>query len=211
MANRKTRWSIPKIWSDAVVFIIGGGPSLKGFDFTPIQKYRVIGVNQAFRLGDWVDVCWFGDCSFYTNNREDLREFAGLKITCCTRVPEHGWPDVKNVGRGKQLGLVMKPDQVGWNRNSGASAINVALHLGAKTIILLGFDMMPNNKEHNWHDRYGVRSKNHNPYPGHLKGFLPIAKDLAKWPGTKVINANPDSIIDVFPKMTFEEVMEKIK
>jgi hypothetical protein len=51
----------PKIWEDGAVFIIGGGTSINDIDFGPIQHYRFIGVNNAYKMGDWVDICWFGD------------------------------------------------------------------------------------------------------------------------------------------------------
>jgi hypothetical protein len=57
----ETRWIAPKMWAGGTAFIVGGGPSLKGVDLTPIHHRRVIGVNNAYRMGNWVDICWFGD------------------------------------------------------------------------------------------------------------------------------------------------------
>jgi len=51
----------PQIWKDGIAFILGGGPSLNDVDFDLIKNRRIIGVNNAYQLGDWVDVCWFGD------------------------------------------------------------------------------------------------------------------------------------------------------
>jgi hypothetical protein len=49
------------IWKNDTAFILGGGPSLSKVDFSLIEHRRVIGVNNAYQLGDWVDICWFGD------------------------------------------------------------------------------------------------------------------------------------------------------
>jgi hypothetical protein len=54
-------WLPPKIWQNSTAFIIGGGPSIKDLDVTKIQNRRVIGTNNAYQMGDWVDICWFGD------------------------------------------------------------------------------------------------------------------------------------------------------
>lgn len=54
-------WRVPPIWSGGTAWIIGGGPSVKDLDLSPIHQYRVIGVNNAYQFGHWVDACWFGD------------------------------------------------------------------------------------------------------------------------------------------------------
>jgi len=54
-------WKPPKIWQGSPAFIIGGGPSVNDVDFSLIKHHRIIGVNNSYQLGDWVDVCWFGD------------------------------------------------------------------------------------------------------------------------------------------------------
>jgi hypothetical protein len=59
--KKQEAWRIPKMWKGQTVFIIGGGPSLNGTPLHLIHEHRVIGVNCAYMLGDWVDVCWFGD------------------------------------------------------------------------------------------------------------------------------------------------------
>ena len=59
--KREDTWNPPQIWKDQTAFILGGGPSLKDADLDLIHDRRVIGVNNAYQLGSWVDVCWFGD------------------------------------------------------------------------------------------------------------------------------------------------------
>jgi len=210
MSKQRKPWPVPKLWPGETVFIIGGGPSLKGFDFTPLHGKRVIGVNQAFRLGNWVDLVYFGDCGFWSQNKEALTQYTGLIVTSCTRVPPlgDGWPRVRRVGRSKNMGIEYKQKgYISWNRNSGGSAINLAYWLGAKRVVLLGFDMKPDGNQHNWHDHYGKRAAGFNPYKAHLLGFKVIAKE-AKTLGMEILNANPDSMIPDFSKLPFDKVME---
>ena len=88
-------WTVPRIWEEGECFIIGGGISIvKQFDIPtdivndviankrPVSDYssylssihnkHVIGVNQAFRLGNWVDVVFFGDKGFFLRNQDRL-------------------------------------------------------------------------------------------------------------------------------------------
>ena len=202
MSQRKP-WIIPKIWEGETVFIIGGGPSLKDMDLAPLQYQRTIGTNQAFRDFPWVSVLYFGDCGFYSLVYKALNKWKGLKVTSCARVPEQGkgWPHIRRVGRSKPFGLeTTKQGFIAWNGNTGASAINIAFWLGASRVVLLGFDMRPDNDNssiHNWHNYYPKRHPKFNPYDLHMKGWPMISKDAAK-AGLEIINATPNSAITQF-------------
>jgi len=200
-------WAIPKIWEGGTAFILGGGPSLLS-DLSCIHKERVVGVNQAFRLGSWVDVCYFGDCHFYSENLEDLRQFGGLIVSSCQR-DGRGWGFVRRVRRSKDkpFGIESKrSDSIAWNNNSGASAVNIAYWLGAKRIVLVGFDMHPEKGRHNWHDLYPKRQRGFNPYPRHMICWPIIAKD-AKQLGIEILNATPGSAIQDFPYIELNEAI----
>jgi hypothetical protein len=191
-------WEVPELWPGATVFILGGGPSLADVDLAPLHSKRVIGVNQAYKLGPWVDVCYFGDCGWYGQNLPAIRGYAGLKITSCSRCPEAGWRHVHRVRRTKPYGIETKRDAVAWNNNSGASAINVAVHLGAKRIVLLGFDMQMKGDRKNWHQDYRGEQKNPALFEKHLRGFPHIARDAAAL-GVEILNATPESAVTQFP------------
>jgi hypothetical protein len=214
---------VPKIWPDSTVYIIGGGWSLRAdagisekasiataltmlSEFLkPIHNKRSIGVNDAFMLGDWVDVCWFGDNGWYEKNKTGLAEFAGLKLHCVNSAIRK--PGCHRLNRGKPYGLEARPGYISWNHNSGASAINAAVHLGAKKIILLGFDMKksPGHKN-NWHERHEKKDKRWNPYPRFMKGF-PHIKREAKKMNVQIINATTDTDLKEFPIVPIKEAL----
>ena len=196
-------WKIPKIWMNDTVYILGGGPSLNDTNLDLIHDRHVIGVNNAYLHGSWVDICWFGDCRWYQWHKEGLRDYPGLVVTCCTTLAG-STKRVKVVTRGDPRGIDRRPDRVSWNRNSGASAINFAYHLGAKRIVLLGYDMRRVNDRTNWHEDHPCPQKN--PYPMFLKVFPEIKRDADKL-GLEILNATPDSALTVFPMVDFEEVV----
>lgn len=167
------KWTVPKIWEGSTAFIIGGGPSLETMDWAPLRSHRIIGCNDAYMLGPWVDVCMFGDISWFNTHDHKwiefpegveapswahkancrkvagLKQFYGLKVTCCERDIELEGPrsDIFQLERMPR-GLSLRPDRVGWNCNTGAAAINLAILFGVTRIILLGFDM----KGRKWKD-----------------------------------------------------------
>lgn len=201
-------WTVPHIWDGDTVFIIGGGPSLIGFDASCILNRRVIAVNCAFKLGQF-DAMFYGDPLFPNLFGQGLDEFAGLKIT--TRDEHLGRPGIRVVLRnGNAYGLSLKPDTLHWNLSSGACAINLAVLLGAGKIVLLGFDMHQVDGRNNFHTDYLNSDGSHaavGDYHRMASRFPAIAKDLEKL-CIPCLNACPTSSLDCFPKVTIEEALQ---
>lgn len=235
-------WTVPPIWEGGDVWILGGGPSVpKQFGIPdevvhdvihgilppsayspymePLHKCHVIGINVAFLIGDWIDMVFFGDSKFFHQYKEKLARFPGMRVTCNPGLK--GIPWVKWLARDirHSFGIGSTPDMVSWNSNSGAAAISVAAHAGAKRIILLGFDMKQGvDKSKHWHRLYqpiitpaeakrkGVILHQRMPFDRHLKCFPTIAKEAAER-GIEILNASPDSAITVFPKYSVKELL----
>lgn len=232
------KWRVPRIWEGGTCVIIGGGPSItKQFDIPeeivqkvcsgelqpnayspflePIHKLHVIGVNVAYRMGDWVDVMYFGDESTWNEEKYILQNYYGLKVTCCPEL--QNLKSVKYIARNPKVveGIHRDdPETVCWNQNSGGSAINLAYHFGVKRIILLGFDMnVGQNKNQHWHKIYPQYKDATQPserilsftFRRHRSSFSAI-KQHADELGIEIINANPDSALDQFVKMNFKEI-----
>jgi len=230
-------WKVPRIWEEGDVWIMGGGPSVpKQFDIpdrviqnvvkgvsTPaayspymsvLHDKHVIGINVAYLIGDWIDMVFFGDKGFFLKHQQGLSKFSGLKVSCHPRANDLNW--VKYVARDKKHSRGISSDSrtVSWNGNSGAAAISVAAHAGAKRIILLGFDMKVGEKDiQHWHDLYGrfaakdPKKRKRMPFYRHLAGFPQIAKD-AKRMGIEILNACPDSAIECLKKVTVKEILQ---
>lgn len=154
-------WEAPKLWDKETVYILGGGISLKKIDLSLLIDRKCIGINNAYLLGDWVDVCYFGD-SRWLDWHENLdkfkqswRKYKGLKISCSFKTRDK--PDIKYLELSKkQMGIETNLKRVCWNKTSGGSAVNLAYHLGASKIVLLGFDM---RNVGNWHDDHFIKSE----------------------------------------------------
>jgi len=138
-------------------------------------------------------------------------KFAGLKVTCCERLFEHA-PGVKVMGRGKPAGIDTKRGRVSWNGNSGISALSLAYHLGARMMVLLGFDMHPlEDGTSNFHNDHVNMELHKGPnvqkvYDRYLSKMGQVKKDADRL-GVKIVNATPGSSIKEFPIMSLEEVL----
>jgi len=228
------KWVVPRIWEGGTCVIIGGGPSmLKQFDIPveiiqgvysgelkpaayspyldPIHNMHVIAVNVAYQIGDWIDVCFFGDNSTWDEEKEELAKWKGLRVTCAEELIDD--IRLKHLERNgkKRMGISVEPNMVSWNSNSGSAAINLAVHFGVKKIILLGFDMkLDEGRNQHWHKIYKKQLKTkettlNSTFRKHLNGFQQMKKDLDTL-GVEVINCSPESSITVFPKMNFKDI-----
>lgn len=116
-------------------------------------------------------------------------------------------PDLRCLRDYGYLGLSDHDDGICHGHNSGYQAINLAVMLGARRILLLGFDMKAaaDGRMH-WHPEHPVRT------PGNVftQSMLPAYKTIVgplEERGIEVINCSPDSALHVFKKMPLEEAL----
>lgn len=198
-------WTPVTFWKRSKVFIIGGGPSLKEMDLSPLEKKNVLGTNDAFQLGDWVDVNFFGDYHWLVHHQDEFRTWPGMRIT--------NHPDVQGVQgiftmqrRDKGFG---EPHELGWHLNSGCGAVLLAIALGATTVYLLGYDLkLGSDGQSNWHPN-NLNENTAKTYRQFHYHFEVMAAHIAKYrPDVKVINITPGSALEVFPRAEFEDVVK---
>lgn len=210
-------WKAPKMWADQTVFVIGGGTSLRGFDWTPLHDKRVIGCNDAYRLGPWVDICAFGDWGWHFTHAKEwvwykeekkwhagLRQFQGMAVG----FPAEELLDdrVHVLRRVSGVNRFSEAPSISWFLNTGASAVNLAWILGANRVILLGFDMkLGSNGQNNWHPNL-KDPPDQKVFARHQKGFDLLAQAVQAV-GIEVLNAGPDSVLPTFPHVKLEDVL----
>lgn len=199
-------------WMDQDVYLIGGGPSLCKFDWAQLKSLNTIGCNQAFKLGSSIcKICTFGDYNFWQKYGTELDFFDGW---VATNYLVGGAPDWLHFFKRQNEGL--STTELAWNGNTGCSAINLALMLGASRVLLLGFDnggMEPVNSSaelasrSHWHnDRIEVPTPAH--YERFATGFFAVAEALpVVFPGKRVVNvSNGSSKLKCFAIQSFEDV-----
>jgi len=235
-------WTVPQLWESAICWIIGGGTSVpqqfgvpseiirKVYEgrlssssyskyMKPLHDKHIIGINNAYQLGTWIDILFFGDSHWYLEHRGKLAVWPGLKVCCDQKFanrPRNKMEGIKFLERDteRREGITSNLSKVSWNANSGAAAISLAHHLGVRRINLLGFDMAMDaaNTYSHWHGSHmppGQKIKRTPPFKKHLKGFPAIARD-AKDLGIEIYNLSPFSKIDCFPKITLEEALDEL-
>jgi len=200
-------------WKDQRCFIVGGGESLKGFDFSKLKGELVIGVNRAYEaidctinfamdhtLYEWITKGELGP-----NAKEKFEDFKGFTVWLDSA--GYNYPKgifILNKSGSRNISYSMKKG-LGGESNSGFGALNLAVCLGANPIYLLGFDMKGSNgKASWWHNGYPERQGDE-VYKVFNNDFRRIALGL-KEKGFQVINLNSDSALKCFDFGKFENI-----
>jgi hypothetical protein len=200
---------VPRLWPGATVVCLGGGPSLtKQQVDLAAGRARALAINDAWRLAPWADVLYACDWRWW-QTYDGVPGFAGLKVTLSnSRGHLDAWPDIRMVENTGTEGLEDAPTGLRTGRNGGYQAINLAVHLGARRVVLLGYDMKaaPDGRTHwfgdhaDWPTRTTIYETVMRP---HFAGLVaPLARRAVE-----VVNATPESALDAFPKMRLEEVL----
>jgi len=213
-ADRNLAYMLPDgAWKGQRCFIIGGGPSLKGFDFSRLFGERVIAVNRAYEACPTADIMLAMDRRVYnmiTEGRlgEDAKrkfeEFKGLKVWMRDVPGAMLLRDAGGTGLTKTL-----RDGVCNGNNTGYAALNLAICLGADPIYLLGFDMKGDGQGHQaWFHTGYQAEQGESVYKKFIGAFEKAAPEI-KQRGVRVINLNPESALKAFEFGRVDEVLPK--
>jgi len=195
-------------WDDRTVFLVGGGPSLRGFDFSRlIGRGYVVGVNQA--MLELPELCAgvSMDHRFIEHRRVEigaLAAFVPIYLATSKLAPIE---DAIYLRHRAAAGLSDDPSEISRGSTSGYCALNIATLKRARRIVLLGYDYGETEHAH-WHDAYPwhVRDANAQSWPVWAMQYEAAAEHCRKR-GIEVINASPVSRIEAFPKCTVMEAM----
>jgi hypothetical protein len=188
-------------WAGEPCFIIGGGASLKGFDFERLRgKGRIIAINRAYEHIPFADIHFFMDNRYYKRVQTEAawRAFPGRKVYLnMSCYPVSG--DVISIPTLGRAGLSASVSAGLYHgNNSGVGAIGLAHCLGANPIYLLGYDCTRIEGASHFHDGYDGAPTRDSVLEGFIRDIDALAP-LLKQAGARVINLNPASAVRCFP------------
>lgn len=179
------------------VACLASGPSLTAEDCETVRAWRergpqraVIVVNTTFRLAPWADVLYAMDASWWNAHIDEARRtFRGRMV--------NPWREMRGVERVK----------FEHRRNSGAGAISLAAHWGARRIVLLGYDCQRTGGRTHWHGDHPHGLGNAGTIDRWPAIFARLAKSLAG--RVTVINATRDTALTCFERQPLAEALKE--
>jgi hypothetical protein len=197
------------LWPGAAVVCLGGGPSLRQEQVDACRgRVRAIAVNDAWRLAPWAEVLYACDWRWWYKHG-GVPGFAGLKVSLSnSRGHLDAYPDIEILENTGTEGLEPAPTGLRTGRNGGYQAINLAVHLGAARILLLGYDMKPDarGRTHWFGDHADWPTRASVFETAMLPHFAGLARELDSL-GVMVVNCSPDSALEVFGKLPLEQAL----
>jgi hypothetical protein len=213
-------WSVPRIWPGETVFLLGGGPSLRGFDPSVLDGRRVIAINNSWELKPDADVLYFCDSSWWTRKKPKAEALAGygrngdavkahFRGEFVVTIGDLIDPRVKRLRNGGKTSLSGDPSALKHGTNSGYQAINLAYLFGASRIVLLGYDMRTEGNATHWHagHGHGAAVVEHKLAKVFLPYFPALVQPLAD-AGVEVINATPGSALQCWPHVPLADILK---
>lgn len=205
--------TVPRLLPDGgTVLITGSGPSLTQADVTLARAHvdHVIAVNDSYKLSPDATVLYAADAhwwgwhkgavAIHTVGNVKYPAFTGRLRYCLGRTP---YADVQMLRRGPKTGLTLDPGKVGLGMNGVYQSINVAVHLGATRILLLGLDM---------HNKQGSHFFGHHPnqsqppYSLCIQAFQTLVEPL-QTAGVEILNCTPGTAVKAFPRVPLAEAL----
>jgi hypothetical protein len=206
------------------IILCGGGNSIKeGISlglFERIKDREVWSINFAFLTFNfkpsrqiWVDI------SFFKNNIEAIQKLYSQGVSCHAKKHQvyRNIPEINLYETTRNPQEMDKKLYIGRMGLSGFFALHLAVKEEPDNIFLLGYDFSAiNGKTHYYQDTHKVQSTGVGHPELYLKGDKP--KDEVKdWENftspnikSKIYNVSPQSAINAFPKITYQEFFNKL-
>jgi len=192
------------------VFVIGGGSSLKDFDFLKLKDKDTIAVNMAALDVPNPTYCITADSTILRKVQEGYFKEVDTTWILVTN-PNHcsmKWQDGKFIGKHgfvynlfcmnmvirnagvEGIGFSFNDFKTGYN--SGFSGFQLAVLLGYKRIYLLGFDLVSGSQCH-YHSRYNGREIRKESFDKYYDNFIIALKRIKEETDIEVFSMSPIS------------------
>lgn len=190
---------VKRLYDRETAILVATGPSVSQHkeqleEISKQKRARIITVNNAFELAPFADAhiaCNLDWWRHYWPKSSLLRTMQCPKFTWYQDVADdYGIIYVKAIVKD---GLSLDPRILHINHGSGPMAINLALHLGIKKLLLIGHDMK-------FAKDYNAATRNPGSEPRHFFGEYP--GKLQHWPSVKVgRDGTLNGLIEAYDKM----------
>ena len=192
-------FTIARLWPEETVAVLASGPSMSADVARQVFDAMVpaIVINNTFRLAPWAGMLYAADGAWWRANPDALA-FRGLKVTVDDVA---GTRKLRISGPG---GFDPHPGAVRSGGHSGYQAVHIAIHGGARRILLCGFDMHGTH----WHGPHVEPLRNTAPgtYGRWVERFAEL-QEPARERGIEILNCTPGSALKCFPMVDLVDAL----
>lgn len=174
-------------------------------------KCHVIAINDAHRVAPWADILYSSDRPWWRHYK-GVPTFLGLKCGIGSGVGKQNplpFPDVRVFKNSGYYGLELNENGLRNGGNSGYAAVNLAVHCGAKRILLLGYNFNRHGGKAHFFGNHppGLQQQHSDSvFVSRRKLFQTLVEPLASL-GIQVTNCTPDTSLTAFPLGNLRDVL----
>lgn len=138
--------TVPEIYSGKTGVLLATGPSLSKEDVEYLRPLHargsiiLFGLNDAYKLCDFLDVLYFCDPRWLLVNK-DVLDYQHAQIWTQDLKVRREHKNVKRIAGGSGNGICKTPNHIHFGGNSGFQLLNLAWHFGIREFYLLGYNM----------------------------------------------------------------------
>lgn len=194
-------------WSGLTVACIGTGPSLSISDLELLRERRDIksvainnaGLRESLPFAaPWADILYAADDTWWAHFKPQTR---ALKVGARDPIPE---TDVTLQMLEREEPMPRTPGAVVSGGFGGFQALGMVLSMGAKRVLLLGYDCRKIDGKRNAMPREDRWQRDVD-----MGAWVqPFGKVNVYFPDREVINCSLESAITAFPKMMLQEALQ---
>ena len=169
------------------------------------MQAHVMGCNDAYRAAPWIDALYAADGHWWDLHIDRVRKssidtlYSGDRKSCEKYGLWHTPVDLSTPYENL-LGLSLDARNLHHGGHSGFQLLNIAVHLGAKRILLLGYDCgFTHPHQSHWFGQHPGRMEMKTPYPLFMRFYEQAATQLTKLE-VECINCSSNSALEAFPK-----------
>lgn len=185
-----------------VVAVAASGPSLTAADLELVREAGIplIVVNDCWRLAPWAWRLYACDYKWWHVHHKAAEAFQGERWTqdkdAALMWGLNYLPGKHDVGLGR--------DCLHFGDNSGYQAVNLAYLAGARRVLLIGFDMMPDGAKVHWFGSHEGKLKDPVTFDRFIRAFEMMCPENY---GLEVINCSRRTALTCFPTARLEDAL----
>ncbi len=194
-------WTVPRMWAGKTVAVLASGPSMgkNVVDDVFASGMPAIVINNTYVLAPWADMLYAADAAWW-HAHPAAADFQGLRVTV------QDVPGTRKLRCSGPTGFDPHPGAVRSGGHSGYQAVHIAMHAGARRILLCGFDMRGTH----WHGPHlePLRNTAEGTYARWTENFLAL-REVARERDIEIINCTPGSALTCFPALALNDALQQ--
>lgn len=186
--------------------VIASGPSLCESDVDHVRgRAFVITANDAYQMAPWADHIYAYDLTWWQRHKPIIDVVCRGEKWTGREVTKDVFSDLRFIKTARGDARLSR-DALVNGQNSGMQALTLAYVLGAKRILMLGFDMQHKGGDPHFFGKHPHGWGNADTCHKWLKYFDQIAPQFVA-AGIEVINCTRDTALTCFPRMTIQDAL----